>query len=58
VEISIQKISNKLKIDIPDLITRPVGKRIYKQVAKSLENINLDEVVVIDFGSILVFVSI
>lgn len=53
-EIVINKITKKLKIQIPDLITRPIGKRIYKYISDKVENINQGEVVVIDLSEILV----
>ncbi len=55
--IDIRKISAELKIKLPDLITRPVGRRIYARILKQLEHAGGDEVVVLDFEGIKVIDS-
>ncbi len=49
--ISIQKIARDMKLSIPDLITRPMGRELYNRITKKLGNIHDGEVVVIDFAS-------
>lgn len=47
--IAIQKTARDMKLSIPDLITRPVGRELYSRIAKKLGDIHDGEVVVIDF---------
>lgn len=47
--IKINKIATDLKLKIPDLITRPLGKNLYKKVLSSITNIHDGEVLVLDF---------
>jgi hypothetical protein len=46
------KIAHKLKINISDLITRPVGKKFYNAAVKMLNVAGKDEVAVVDFTGI------
>lgn len=48
--ISIQKIARDMKLTIPDLITRPMGRELYTRITKKLVNIHDGEVVFIDFA--------
>ncbi len=47
--IAIQKFARDMKLSIPDLITRPVGRELYIRIAKKFTDIHDGEVVVIDF---------
>ncbi len=53
----INEIAKKLKIKSPDLITRPVGRSMYKKICKKIENVNDGETIVIDFDGIKVIDS-
>ncbi len=52
--VEIKKIAKDLKIALPDLITRPVGRKMYERVKKQLSVIHEDEVVLLDFEGIKV----
>jgi hypothetical protein len=52
--ISLKKLSDELKIKIPDLITRPIGRYVYEKVRESMKIIHDGEVVIIDFQGIRV----
>jgi len=47
--IKLNKIASELKLKIPDLITRPVGKDLFARVLKNLVNIHEGEVLLLDF---------
>ena len=55
--ISIAQTAKKLKIALPDLLTRPVGRKMYQEISSLLENAGDGEVVVLDFSSIRVIDS-
>jgi len=55
--INVSKMAQQLKISLPDLITRPVGRRIYAKVVKKLEFCSEGEVVILDFEGIKVIDS-
>lgn len=55
--LELKKIARDLKIKLPDLITRPVGRRMYERVCTMLGIIKDAEVVVIDFDGISVIDS-
>ncbi|MCP4135614.1 MAG: STAS-like domain-containing protein [bacterium] len=55
--IRIKKVAKDLRIKTPDLITRPVGRRIYKKIKNLLGNITHNEVIVLDFDEIKVIDS-
>ncbi len=55
--ISIAQTARKLKIALPDLLTRPVGRRMYREISTMLVNAGAGEVVVFDFSSIRVIDS-
>jgi len=52
--IEIKKIARELKIKLPDLITRPAGKRMYEKVKELLRHAGEDEVTVLDFSGVKV----
>jgi hypothetical protein len=52
--ISLKKLSDELKIKIPDFITRPIGRNVYEKVRQSMSIIHEGEVVIIDFQGIRV----
>ena len=55
--ININKKAEELKLKMPDLITRHVGRAMYESVKKLVENINDGETLVLDFGGIKVIDS-
>jgi hypothetical protein len=55
--INIQKKAEELKIKTPDLITRPMGKRMYNYVKGAVEHVDGGETVVLDFSGIKVIDS-
>jgi hypothetical protein len=55
--IQVKKVAADLKIRLPDLITRPMGKRVYGRISKRLEHAGEGEVVVLDFEGIKVIDS-
>jgi hypothetical protein len=55
--ININKKAEGLKLKMPDLITRHVGRAMYELVKKQVENINDGETLVLDFGGIKVIDS-
>jgi hypothetical protein len=55
--IEIKKIADKLNVQIPDLITRHVGKNMYNEVKEILRDIVNGEVAVLDFRDIRVIDS-
>ncbi len=52
--IDIKKIAAELKIKLPDLITRPIGKRMFERVKELLANAGEEEVVILDFDGVKV----
>lgn len=50
--IEIIKLKNKMKINLNDLITRPLGEKFYKKVSKLIDNASENEVVLLDFEGI------
>lgn len=55
--ISIAKIAKEMNFKSPDLITRPVGKSIYKKIQEKIKDILDNEVVVLDFNEVRVIDS-
>ncbi|HOO70398.1 MAG TPA: DUF4325 domain-containing protein [Spirochaetota bacterium] len=55
--IDIKKISKDIKHSGPDLITRPVGRKIYTRIHEKMKDINEHEVLVLDFEGIQVIDS-
>jgi hypothetical protein len=55
--IQIKKTASDLKIKSADLITRPVGRRVFAEVEKKLDVISIEETVVLDFEGIRVIDS-
>jgi hypothetical protein len=55
--VSIKKTAKDLKINTPDLITRPVGRLMYSSTVDKLAVINAGEVVILDFEGIKVIDS-
>ncbi|MBP7738058.1 MAG: DUF4325 domain-containing protein [Spirochaetes bacterium] len=55
--INIQKKAEELKIKTPDLITRPLGRRMYNSVKGVVEHVDGGETVVLDFSGIKVIDS-
>jgi hypothetical protein len=49
-----KKIAMDLKLPLPDLITRPVGRKMYEKVRKMLSVLHNEEVVALDFGGVKV----
>lgn len=55
--IGISQIAKKLKIGLPDLITRPVGRKMFSEIDGILQNAGSGEVVVFDFSGVRVIDS-
>lgn len=55
--IRIKNIARDLKIRLPDLITRSVGRRIYERARKNMSHLTDGEVVLVDFAGIQVIDS-
>ena len=53
-QVNIKKLSGELGIEIPDLLTRPIGKSMYAIVRKIIEQTGDSEVVELDFDGIRV----
>jgi hypothetical protein len=53
-EINIAKIIKQLRLKGPDLLTRPVGRRLYAKISPLIEHARAEEVVVFDFAGISV----
>jgi hypothetical protein len=49
-EIEIRKIAKQLRIKGDDLITRPVGRRLYAKVSTLIQIVRAEEVVVLDLS--------
>ena len=52
--IVIKKVADELKVKLPDLITRPIGKLMYRRVSDQIRHVGSEEVVVLDFDGIKV----
>ena len=52
--IDVAKCAKECKIKTPDLITRPVGRKMYAYASKLLQNARPEELVIIDFTLIKV----
>ncbi|MDA3899376.1 MAG: DUF4325 domain-containing protein [Spirochaetes bacterium] len=50
--LSIEKMAKSMKVDLPDLITRPTGRRFYENAIKKLVNVSADETVLCDFSGV------
>jgi hypothetical protein len=55
--IDVAKIAKELKVKLPDLITRPVGRMMYAATAGKLSIIGAGETVILDFNSVKVIDS-
>lgn len=55
--IEISKISKSCKIKLPDLVTRPVGRKLYNAVMDKLQFAGMGETVIMDFTGIKVIDS-
>ncbi len=55
--IRIVKIAKEAKAELPDLITRPVGRKMYERTAEKIGNIDRDETVILDFDEVKVIDS-
>ena len=55
--ININKLADELKVSKPDLITRMIGRIMYKSVKVKINNINENEVALLDFEGIKVIDS-
>ena len=56
-EVTINKLAKKARVKMPDLLTRPVGRRMYKKLLEMLTIVESEEVVVLDFEGIKVIDS-
>lgn len=55
--IDVAKVAKEVKVKLPDLITRPVGRTIYAATVKKLSIIGTGETVILDFTGIKVIDS-
>lgn len=55
--IEIKKIARDIQVKTPDLITRPIGRKMYEKVTALMAPVGEGEVVVIDFAGIRVLDS-
>jgi hypothetical protein len=55
--IDVAKVARELKVKLPDLITRPVGRTVYAATVEKLSVIGAGETVILDFGGIKVIDS-
>lgn len=55
--IQIFKLAKGLKLNYPDLITRPVGRIMYKKMKEMLQHASRNEVILLDFENIKVIDS-
>jgi anti-anti-sigma regulatory factor len=55
--LQIKNTARDLKIRLPDLITRPVGRRMYERTRKSMAHVGDGEVVLVDFSGVQVIDS-
>lgn len=54
---NVKKIAESMKYRSPDLITRPIGRKIYAHVIKKMESVSPGEVIVLDCEGIMVMDS-
>ena len=52
--INVLETAKEAKVKVPDLITRPVGRIMFKRALEKLENISEGEVLLLDFAGIKV----
>ncbi len=52
--INVLKIAKEAQVKVPDLITRPVGRIMFKKALEKLENISEEEILLLDFEGIKV----
>jgi len=52
--ISLKKLAGEIKIDVPDLITRQMGKAIFEIISGKLKSMHENELLVLDFEAIQV----
>ena len=50
--VEILKVKDRLKLDLNDLITRPIGVKFYKEVKKLINKINTNEIVLMNFEGV------
>ncbi len=55
--IDVSKIAKELKVKLPDLITRPVGRIMYTATLDKLLEIGIGETVILDFNGVKVIDS-
>ncbi|HSV97945.1 MAG TPA: hypothetical protein VLM75_13575 [Spirochaetota bacterium] len=55
--IQIRNTARDLKIRLPDLITRPVGRRMYEKTRKNMSHMTDGEVMLVDFSGVQVIDS-
>ena len=55
--IQVRNTARDLKIRLPDLITRPVGRRMYERTRKNMAHVTDGEVVLVDFAGVQVIDS-
>ncbi|HNX23123.1 MAG TPA: STAS-like domain-containing protein [Spirochaetota bacterium] len=55
--IDVAKIAKEVKVKLPDLITRPVGRMMYAATVKKLSIIGAGETVILDFSGVKVIDS-
>jgi hypothetical protein len=55
--IQVKNTARDLKIRLPDLITRPVGRRIYEKTRKNMSHMTDGEVMLVDFSGVQVIDS-
>jgi anti-anti-sigma regulatory factor len=55
--VTINKKAEELKLKVPDLITRHVGRAMYESIRMAIENINDGETLLLDFTGIKVIDS-
>lgn len=56
-EINVKKLAEKAKMKSPDLLTRSVGRKLYKALEKLITISGEDEVIILDFSGIKVIDS-
>lgn len=52
--INVLKTAKDAKVKVPDLITRPVGRIMFRKALEKLENISEEEILLLDFEGIKV----
>lgn len=56
-EVKIESLTKQVTKNNPDLITRPVGRQLYRKLSEKMNIINEGEVVVLDFDKVKVIDS-